>query len=91
MSYGAKSVAITNPGSPLAKLCNVTLGVDVPENMDIFFSQSASRLAHLAIVDLLAISVAQAKGVEVTKLLERIDQHMKGHHLSDRYTPPKFS
>ncbi len=67
---GAKVVGITSGGTPLARLCDVTIATDVFEDPDVY-SPMTSRLAHLAIVDALAVAVAVAKGPDLIRQLER--------------------
>ncbi|NVK32719.1 MAG: SIS domain-containing protein [Gammaproteobacteria bacterium] len=54
---GAKVIAITASGSPLAEAADVTLAVDVVEDSD-SYAPVKSRLAQLAVLDVLAIALA---------------------------------
>jgi RpiR family carbohydrate utilization transcriptional regulator len=74
---GAATVAITVGGSPLASLCDVTLASDVFEDLDVY-SPMTSRLAHLAIIDVLAVNVAVAKGANLISTLERAKRSLRG-------------
>ncbi|NKF24090.1 SIS domain-containing protein [Solimonas marina] len=67
---GAAVIAITASDSPLARLATVTLAADVAEDADIY-SPMISRIAHLAIVDVLAVGTALALGPPLLKRLER--------------------
>ncbi|MNT77798.1 DNA-binding transcriptional regulator HexR [compost metagenome] len=58
------------PGSPLARACDISLNVDVPEDPDVY-APMTSRLAHLAVLDVLAVSVALARGPELVAQLRR--------------------
>jgi RpiR family transcriptional regulator, carbohydrate utilization regulator len=55
-------ISITPEGTALARLSTVTLHVDFDEDPDIYTPMS-SRLGQLAIIDILAISVAVQKGI----------------------------
>ena len=70
-------MAITVGGSPLASLCDVTLASDVFEDLDVY-SPMTSRLAHLAIIDVLAVNVAVAKGANLISTLERAKRSLRG-------------
>lgn len=70
LESGAEVVAITAGGSPLAKLASVALYADVPEDPDLY-APMVSRLAHLAIIDVLTVGVAVALGPALAKRLER--------------------
>jgi RpiR family carbohydrate utilization transcriptional regulator len=67
---GARTIAITVAGSPLAQACDITLGADVPEDFNIY-APMTSRLAHLTIVDLLAVGVAVGRGPTLAPKLRR--------------------
>lgn len=66
-----RTVAITAPGSPLARDASVAILVEPAENAEIF-TPMASRLVHLAIVDALATGVALKLGPEAVDRLARI-------------------
>ncbi len=68
----ARVVAITTGRSPLARLADVTLAVDVPEDTDLY-TPMTSRIAHLVVVDVLALGVA-LRGSDLAS--ERV-RHMK--------------
>jgi len=70
---GAEVIAITAAGSPLAKVATVTLYADVPEDPDIY-APMISRLAHLAILDVLSVGVALALGPALSRRLARTKQ-----------------
>ena len=73
---GADVVAITASGSPLAKLSTVALCVDVEEDPDVY-SPMTSRIAHLAIIDVLAVGVALSLGPELLAKLEKAKQSLR--------------
>ena len=57
----AKVIAITREGSPLARGADVVIGVDVPEDTDLY-TPMTSRIAHLIVIDVLALGMALAVG-----------------------------
>jgi len=77
---GAEVVAITASGSPLARAASVTLAADVPEDPDVY-SPMTSRIAHLAIIDVLAVGVALVAGPELVKRLERTKQTLRDKRI----------
>jgi len=77
--YGATVVAITRPGSRLAQEATVAIEADLPEDPDIL-KPTASRYAHLVIVDALAMSVAQARTEATTENLRRIRASLTAYH-----------
>jgi RpiR family carbohydrate utilization transcriptional regulator len=57
LETGAKVIAITSSGSPLARLASVALHVDLLRDED-SYAPIKSRMGHLAVVDVLAVGVA---------------------------------
>lgn len=80
---GAKVIAITSSDSPLAKLANITLFADVPEDLDVY-APMTSRLVHLAIIDVLSVGVAvmrgPALGAKLKRAKEVISERRIEHH-----------
>jgi len=69
--YGARTISLTKTGSLLATLTDVTLGLDIPEDQDIY-KPSASRLVFIAIIDVLAAGAARKRPEDVKEFLRRI-------------------
>ena len=80
---GAEVIAITSSDSPLAKLANITLFADVPEDLDVY-APMTSRLVHLAIIDVLSVGVAVMRGPALGARLKRakevISERRMEHH-----------
>jgi len=75
-SRGAEVIGLTRSGTPLAENCTIPITVDVEENTEIYTPLS-SRIAHLVIIDVLAIGVAQHKGPELHDHLLNLKQGLK--------------
>lgn len=76
---GADIIAIAPSGTPLAALATVLLPVDLPVDTDPYRPITA-RLAHLVVIDILAVGLALRRGPEfrrkmqsAQKALQRID------------------
>lgn len=69
--YGAKTVSLTKTESDLAKATDISIQIDIPEDPDIY-KPSTSRLAHMAIIDVLAAGTARQRPEQVKKFLRRI-------------------
>ncbi len=67
---GAGVLAITTSLSPLAGLADVTLGLDVPDSGDAL-TPGTAQLAQLAVIDLLAIAVANARATKAARRAAR--------------------
>ena len=69
--YGAKTISLTKRASKLARATDVTIEIDIPEDQDIY-KPSASRLAYMAIIDVLAAGAARRRPEQVKEYLRRI-------------------
>jgi len=67
---GADIIAITAPGSPLAAVANVPIEISVDVDTNIY-TPMTTRLARLAIIDVLSIGVALRQVPEVSGRLVR--------------------
>ncbi len=79
----ASIVAITATGSPLAAAADITLTVDVVEDSDIF-SPIKSRLAQIAVLDILAVGAAVKGGDEMLERLARASHAIDFKFVKDR-------
>lgn len=69
--YGATTIALTRPDTPLARAAEILLAAAPPEDTDIF-KPTASRLAHMAVIDVVATGVAMRRGPAALESLRRI-------------------
>src|SRR5690606_19419988 len=69
--YGARMVALTDPGSPLAELADVVLPIRTAET-DFIYKPSSSRYAMLLAIDILATELALARQEATQERLRRI-------------------
>lgn len=63
LAAGATVIAITAANSPLGRIAPICLPMNSLEDED-FYAPIKSRLAHLAIIDVLAVGVALSRGPE---------------------------
>jgi RpiR family carbohydrate utilization transcriptional regulator len=80
LEAGATVIAITAGDSPLARLASISLYADVAEDPEIY-APMTSRLAHLAILDVLCVGVALALGPALVKRLERSKQSLRDKRI----------
>ena len=59
-SFNARVIGLMPSGTPLSKECDISLEVDVGDSARLN-SPITSRLAYMAIIDVLAVGVAQLK------------------------------
>ncbi len=70
-SFGATTIALTRPGTPLAQKAEIVIAVTIPEADDIL-RPTPSRYAHMAIVDTIATGVAARLGTRGRDALRRV-------------------
>jgi len=75
-SIGGIVIGLAPSGSPVIKNANIPIEVDVEEDIEIYTPLS-SRIAHLVVIDLLAIGVAQKKGPELQDHLFKLKQGLR--------------
>jgi RpiR family carbohydrate utilization transcriptional regulator len=70
-SFGATTVAITRPGTPIAEAADIVIAVTIAEGEDVLMP-TPSRYAHLAIIDTLAAGIAVRLGAPAREALRRV-------------------
>jgi RpiR family transcriptional regulator, carbohydrate utilization regulator len=73
---GATVIGLVPHGTPLASLCALPIHINVVENHHIFTPVS-SRIAHLVVIDLLAMGVAQHRGDKLKDHLRRMNRSLR--------------
>lgn len=68
---GGVVIALSPTDSPVAKMADISIQIDAEEDNQIYIPLS-SRIAHLAVIDVLAIGVAQKKGPQLDQHLLRL-------------------
>lgn len=84
--YGAKVVAITAIGSPLARLADVLIPIQAMET-DFVLKPSSSRYAMLMALDILATEVALIDQKHSKESLRRIKYVLDAHRGGDKRQP----
>ena len=80
-SRGARLLALTAAGSPLAETCDIVIGIDPVEDADVYVPM-ASRIVHLVILDILATGVILGRGPGFHARLARIKESLRSGRLS---------
>jgi RpiR family transcriptional regulator, carbohydrate utilization regulator len=75
-STGGIVIGLAPSHTPITKAASIPICVDVEEEFEIYTPLS-SRIAHLTIIDVLAIGVAQRKGPALQKHLYRMKEGMQ--------------
>lgn len=70
-SYGATTIAITRPNTPLAAVADIVIPVTILEDNNALMPTS-SRYAHMAVIDTIATGVASEMGARSREALRRV-------------------
>jgi len=70
-SYGATTIALTRPETPLAAAAEIVIPIVIPEDANALMP-TASRYAHLAVMDTIAAGVASEMGARSREALRRV-------------------
>lgn len=73
----ANVIALCPPDTPVSDQADLPIDVRLVEDTDIF-TPMTSRIAHLMVIDALAVGVAQKKGPEFDEHLKRIKESLSG-------------
>ncbi|PBC05859.1 MurR/RpiR family transcriptional regulator [Mesorhizobium sp. WSM3860] len=84
--YGAATVAVTAPDSALAKVADTVILLQSFEDGNIY-KPTSSRYALLAILDMIATTVAESRGPKVLENLRRIKQSVNTLKVDDPKLP----
>jgi len=84
--YGARTVAITSPDTPIAAAAETALPLTIEEHGDLY-KPSSVRYGLLAVVDTLALATARAIGPEVVERLRRVRQTLASQNIRDPGMP----
>lgn len=80
---GAVLIALCPSQTPLADLATINLAIDVQEDTDIY-TPLTSRIAHLVVIDVLAMGVAMARGPELVNHLKSVKRSLRSLRLSPK-------
>ena len=80
---GATLVTLCPSQTPLAELATVNLAIDVQEDTEIY-TPLTSRIAHLVVIDVLAMGVAMARGPNLVNHLKSVKRSLRSLRLSPK-------
>lgn len=73
---GARVIGLAPGDTPLAQQCDIAIHVDIEEDTD-NYTPLPSRIAHLAVIDVLAVGVARTKGSSIDEHLRRMNRELE--------------
>ncbi len=85
---GATVIALTRPNSPLARRADLVLTVDVPED-PVMHVGTEAYLAHLTVIEILNVLVAQRRGDAVSRL-KNVREVLRSHGI-DLWREPELT
>ena len=85
-AQGAKIVAITRPGTPLAQRADWLLGLSVPDDAVMHVGIDA-YLVHLTLIEILTVLVAQRVGKPAVKRLRGVREALQRHGVDIQTHP----
>lgn len=73
---GAKIIGLAPGNTPVARECDIALHIDVEEDTE-NYTPLPSRIAHMAIIDILAVGVSKAKGPAIGEHLRKVNRGLQ--------------
>lgn len=70
-SFGATTIALTRPNTPLAKAAGIVIPIVIAEDDNVLMP-TTSRYAHMAVIDTIASGVAERLGARGREALRRV-------------------
>jgi RpiR family carbohydrate utilization transcriptional regulator len=80
---GATLITLCPSQTPLAELSSINLAIDVQEDTEIY-TPLTSRIAHLVVIDVLAMGVAMSRGPGLVNHLKSVKRSLRSLRLSPK-------
>ncbi len=80
---GAIIIGLAPDYTPVIKHCTIPIPIDVEQANDDSYSPLPSRIAHLAVIDILAVGVSKMKGAEVDRHLIKLNKGLQSLRTPD--------
>ena len=74
---GASIIGLAPGDTPIIEQCTIPIPIDVEQAKDDSYSPLPSRIAHLTVIDILAVGVSKMKGAEVDRHLIRLNKGLQ--------------
>ncbi len=71
---GAIIIGLAPSGTPVLQRSTIAIPIDVQEDADTSYTPLPSRIAHLTVIDVLAVGVSKIKGPEIDQHLSRLNR-----------------
>ena len=73
---GATIIGLAPAETPVAKTCDIPLHIDSKEDIEIY-TPLPSRMAHMAVIDILAVGVSKVKGPAINAHLRKVHRGLQ--------------
>ncbi|MEH6592840.1 MAG: SIS domain-containing protein [Halioglobus sp.] len=80
---GAVVIGLAPGNTPIIERCTLPIPIDVEQANDDSYSPLPSRIAHLAVIDILAVGVSKMKGKEVDRHLIKLNKGLQSLRTID--------
>lgn len=80
---GAVIIGLAPGNTPVIDQCTIPIPIDVEPARDDSYSPLPSRIAHLAVIDILAVGVSKMKGAEVDRHLIKLNKGLQSLRTRD--------
>ena len=70
---GATVIGLAPSNTPVAQQCDIAVHIDVEENTE-SYTPLPSRMAHMVVIDILAVGVSKGKGPDINEHLRKLDR-----------------
>lgn len=79
---GAQVIALAPGDTPVTRAADIAIAIDVEEETE-HYTPLPSRIAHMAVIDVLAVGVARLKGPAIGEHLRRLNRGLEGLRSGD--------
>ena len=79
---GATTIGLAPSGTPVATHCDIPLHIDVTEEIETY-TPLPSRMAHMTLIDILAVGVSKAKGPAIGEHLRKLHRGLQSLRQPD--------
>ncbi len=79
---GATIIGLAPTATPVATRCDIPLHIDVKEDIETY-TPLPSRMAHMTLIDILAVGVSRAKGPAISEHLQKIHRGLQSLRQPD--------
>lgn len=80
---GAVIIGLAPGNTPVIRQCTIPIPIDVAQASDESYTPLPSRIAHLAVIDILAVGVSKMKGAEVDRHLSKLNRGLQSLRSPD--------